>query len=124
MTEEGLYLLLIVDVPDSDDAVFTAWNHILSIRGNSSAKDFIKVTLMTPVEFLTSKEKLLLRFQVPLDQWAVLAATDDAPVVAGPLHTCNRLLVAFHEMTLRLNHILNAIFFLPRFVTTKLISQW
>jgi len=60
MTQESLDLLLIVNIPDSHNAVFSAADKILAIRRNSKRSDLIKMALNCSIELFTFKEELFL----------------------------------------------------------------
>jgi len=56
VAEESLNLLLVVNVPDTDNTVLTSTHEILAIWGYSTAEDLIKVSLMLFAELLTPEE--------------------------------------------------------------------
>lgn len=70
MPDERLYLLLVVYVPDPDDPVFAAADQVLPV--GREAQRLVEVALDRSVVLLALEQYLLLRFQVPLKQAAIL----------------------------------------------------
>lgn len=70
MANERLNLLLVVDVPDSHNAVFSSRYQILPV--SCETERLIKMTLNRSIVLFTLEEKLLLAFKVPLKKTAVL----------------------------------------------------
>ena len=65
VAQERLNLLSVVDVPNTYDAVFASRDHVLPIWRNSMTYNFIEVTFNLSIKFLTSKDELFLRLEIP-----------------------------------------------------------
>jgi len=77
------------------------------------------------VKLLASKEKLLLRFQVPLNERAIFRPSNDGAVIVRPLKTSNRLLMSLHKSLLSVDNVFVSliIVLLPLGIATKLVCQ-
>ena len=97
MTQEALYLRLVMHVPNSNDPILATRDQVLAVRGDRGADDFIIMTSKVFVELFASEKQLLLRLEVPLYQAAVLAPSHKTLVITGPVHARDSAFVAFHE---------------------------
>lgn len=60
VTQEGLNLFLIVDVPYAHDAVLAPRDHVLPVWRDSVASNLIEVTLHLPIKLLAPEDKFAL----------------------------------------------------------------
>lgn len=65
MADECLDLLLVVQVPDSDNSVLSSTHYVLAVGGDSQTEGLIEMALHAPVVFLALKYQLLLALQIP-----------------------------------------------------------
>ncbi len=65
VAQERLNLLSIVDVPNTHDAVFASRHYVLTIWRDSVTYNFIEVTFNLSIKFLSPKDELFLRLEIP-----------------------------------------------------------
>lgn len=103
VTEEGLNLLLVVNVPYSYNSIFSTTYHVLSVRRYGQSCCLIKVPCNFPVKLFTIKNHLRLALQIPFNQTAILGCSHYAFVIRQPFHCCDGLFVALDEDPVVLN---------------------
>jgi hypothetical protein len=77
-------LLLVMDVPDTYDSIFTSGDHQFTVGRDGWADYFVKMPSVALVPPISSKELFGLSFNVPPDEGAVLRPSDERLVIGHP----------------------------------------
>ena len=97
VSQEGLDLLLVVKVPNTNNSIFSTRDQVLTVWRNCERGNLVVMTGNGAIELFSFEELFCLMFNIPKNEIAVFGCSDNMLVIGHPFKSSNRILMTFHE---------------------------